>query len=216
MIDTKLFIGKKYNRLTIIEYSKTDKHNNHYFTCICECGKRVTNTSGSLQSGSVKSCGCYNMELRIKRATHGQTSKFTGVTPEYKAWQNMKNRCNNNLLKCFPDYGGRGIRVCERWQNSFENFLQDMGVRPSNRHSLDRFPNANGHYEPENCRWATKKQQQQNTRTNKWFEYNGAKLIISDWARKFDIMPSLIQHHLKTKSFSEIVEFYSKKKNLII
>jgi hypothetical protein len=93
--------------------------------------------------------------------THGESDP---PTPEYEAWHQMKSRCLNSKDKRFKDYGGRGIAICERWQNSYEMFLADMGRRPSPQHSLDRFPNNDGDYEPTNCRWATRSEQQQNKR----------------------------------------------------
>lgn len=90
-------------------------------------------------------------------------------TPEWRAWRDMLARCRNPNDKHFKDYGGRGIKVCERWENSFSNFLDDLGLRPSLLHSLDR-ENNDGHYEPSNCRWATKKQQIRNTRSSKLTE----------------------------------------------
>lgn len=212
MTSPESLIGLTFNRLTIIEFVRRDKYNNLFFKCLCSCGNYSTATYGSLKHNRTKSCGCYNQELRINRATHGQAGRGKYPTAEYRAWQNMKNRCTNKKLKCYPDYGGRGIAVCERWQDSFESFFSDMGKRPTRRHSLDRFPDTNGNYESSNCRWATKKQQQQNTRHNAWFEYNGVKKIASEWSRDFGVVTSCIYHHLKKKSFPEIVEYYNSKK----
>lgn len=96
--------------------------------------------------------------------SHGETKHINGkrvATPEYRAWQSLKNRCTNPNARDYPYYGGRGIKVCQRWLNSFENFLADMGRRPTPQHSLDRI-DPDGDYEPSNCRWATKQEQARN------------------------------------------------------
>lgn len=100
--------------------------------------------------------------------------------PEYETWGRIRQRCTNPKNPAFPDYGARGIRMCERWA-SFENFYADMGPRPSPKHSIDRRDN-NGDYSPENCRWATLKQQSRNKRNNVWIEHDGKRMILEDWA----------------------------------
>lgn len=127
-------------------------------------------------------------------------------TPEYLIWAHMKTRCYNKNYKLYHCYGGRGIIVCDRWLNSFENFISDMGKRPTSKHSLDRFPNQNGIYEPENCRWATPKEQQGNRRNNKWIEHNGKRMIQADWARELNMDVRKLHHHLKNFSINEIIE----------
>lgn len=105
----------------------------------------------------------------------------------YKSWRQMKDRCLNPNNKQYAEYGGRGITVCERWKNSYENFLADMGSRPSKEYSIDRFPNNDGNYEPGNCRWATSIQQNRNRRSNHLVTYNGETLPIKAWAERFKI-----------------------------
>lgn len=107
-------------------------------------------------------------------------------TPEYYAWENMIARCNYKSYKNYSDYGGRGIKVCDRWRNSFNNFYEDMGKRPSSKHSLDR-KNTNGDYSPDNCRWATSTEQLINRRIAHNLTYNGKTQIVSEWAKELGI-----------------------------
>src|SRR5262245_50975043 len=111
-------------------------------------------------------------------ASHGRR------TPEYKSWDLMKSRCYNPHDRSYARYGGRGITVCKRWRYSFANFLADMGPRPSPRHSLDRFPDQNGNYEPGNCRWATRKQQANNRHGNRLLTHEGLTLTTSQWSER--------------------------------
>ncbi len=210
MFDVNTVIGVKYGRLTITGFDSVDKHNNYRFYCLCDCGNTSLVRLGALRRGRIQSCGCYNSDALKARVVHGHARNGKS-SAEYRAWQNMKNRCYSVNLKCYPNYGGRGIIVCDKWKDDFELFLSDVGRRPSSKHSLDR-PNTNGNYEPGNVRWATKKQQQQNTRDNRWFEYEGERLVVSDWANKLKVAPNTILHHLKKKTFTEMMDFYNKKR----
>ena len=123
---------------------------------------------------------------------------------EYKIWKSMNNRCYKESNKYYQIYGGRGIKVCDRWRHSFENFFTDMGPKPP---SLDRFPDKNGNYSLENCRWATQKQQMNNVRSNVIIEYNGIRMIQSDWNKRLNRGSGWITYHLKNgKSVEWIME----------
>jgi hypothetical protein len=135
-------------------------------------------------------------------------------TPEYRSWQLMLGRCYRKNNHKYPKYGAVGIIVCERWRHSFENFFSDMGEKPSNIHTLDRFPNNKGNYEPGNVRWATPKEQSGNIITNRWLEHDGRKMIMSDWARELGIggrSQEIYYYFKKGKSFSWIYSYFLQK-----
>ena len=156
-LDANLILGKKYNRLTIVKYypSKTinGKQSIAKVLCVCECGNKALSSIQNVRNGHTKSCGCYHKDVITKH--------LLSQHPSYAAWSAMKRRCYDVKIKDYPRYGGRGITVCNRWLNSVESFIEDMGIRPSKEYSLDRINN-DGNYEPSNCRWATNKEQANN------------------------------------------------------
>ena len=117
--------------------------------------------------------------------------------PEYFTWASMKQRCLNPKTSGFKNYGGRGVSVCERWIQSFDAFLSDMGEKPSPKHSIDRFPDTNGNYEPSNCRWATMEEQQNNKTTNLILSLNGVEITVAQWAKKLGFKRSLIHGRME-------------------
>ena len=155
--------------------------------CQCDCGKEVIVRGASLTTGNTKSCGCLTTANAV---THGKSR-----TDEYKAWGTMLQRCTNPRATGFDRWGGRGITVCERWRRSFENFLVDLGPKPSPQHSIDRINN-DGNYEPGNCRWATKQEQIWNSRVPRWITFRGITLPLAEWSRQVNILAATIRQRL--------------------
>ncbi len=154
----------------------------------CRCDQLVEKQANLVCSGHVKSCGC--------RKGWDQTSHGMTTTKEYHALKDAKRRCNNPDHPQYRHYGGRGIQVCERWSR-FEHFFADMGYAPSHVHSLDRIDNNKG-YSPDNCRWATQKEQANNTRANHMINYNGEQKTLTQWAEHVGLHRSLVDERLRS------------------
>lgn len=188
-------IGQKFNRLTVIG-TGTTAIGLFGWKCRCVCGKEGFFQSNRLTSGHVKSCGCYQRDsLRARRLKHGAKSGGN-VTQEYRIWSGMKQRCLNPKAPNFVNYGGRGIKVCARWVNSFDNFLADIGPIPTPKHSIERNDN-NGNYEPSNCVWADRKTQALNTRRNKWILFKGESKTLGQWGISTGMGRDVIAARLK-------------------
>ncbi len=170
----------------------------YYFDC--SCGKRTTTRITQVLSGNTKSCGCLQPKVAGRHLyKHGKSG-----TPEHRIWKLMNGRCHNKKSPDYPRYGGRGIKICERWL-TFENFLEDMGERPSNRHSIDRKDN-DGDYCPENCRWATDLEQACNKPTTYKVVVNGETISIDEWARRNGLQPRTIRWRAKRWGIEEAIK----------
>jgi len=174
--------GDEHGRLTAVRYSHHDKWRAAHWLFKCECGEDYIARPDWVRRGVIISCGCYREEQAAercqKRATHGH-SKDGKLTSEYNSWRNMRDRCNSPASDMYEYYGGRGIRVCEHWQNSFENFLADMGPKPTPKHTIER-KDVNGHYIPDNCIWVAFKAQMRNRTKTRWVTYQGREMSLAE------------------------------------
>lgn len=174
-------IGQRFGKLLVV---RSESGPGVMWACRCDCGACVSIRANHLLSGGTKSCGC----IRSRRGNQS-------TQPEYRAWINLVKRCTDPTHDAYERYGGRGISVCDRW-HEFELFLADMGPRPSDRHSIERIDNAKG-YDPENCRWATSKEQSRNRRNNHLLTRNGETMCLSAWAERAGISPALLTFRLR-------------------
>lgn len=180
-----------FGRLLVLGFKETIGHHRIWYAR-CKCGNVITVMANQLRTGRTKSCGCLSAETARKKATtHGKSK-----TKVYAAWMGMKSRCFNPSNDDYENYGGRGITVCERWVNSFENFLTDMGEPPVGEYSIDR-KNNNGNYEPENCRWALPVVQCNNKRNNTVITYDGRSQTKAMWCREVGITQSMLNTRLR-------------------
>lgn len=210
--------GRKFNSITVINIKEV-KSKRVYWYCMCACGTMFFALGSSIKSGHTKSCGCHNKKVRSDAwKTHGcsmQVNSSKEHKSTYTSWQGIKSRCNNPKSTGFYLYGAKGIKMCERWINSFDAFLEDMGVKPTMQHSIDRFPDKNGNYEPSNCRWATPLQQMHNVNYNSWYEFNNERKILTEWARVLKTQNSSIIFHLnKGRDFGWIANHFIVKNNI--
>lgn len=185
--------GQRFGKLTVIARAPIARRG--YWTCKCDCGETSTAEGTNLRLGKSTSCGCNKaIATAAKNTTHGQRH-----TRAYRIWAGMKARCVNPNRISYPNYGGRGVKLCARWEE-FENFLADMG-HPPPKHSIDRIDNE-GDYEPGNCRWATKIQQMNNRRDNPLLSHAGFTRTIAEWSRVTGIPRYLIYDRIFNRGWS--------------
>lgn len=169
--------GQKFERLTVVR-------RNGYLAkriawdCVCDCGGRTRTVGHRLIQGGVKSCGCLQDESRTKHGRYRETI--------YRIWEGMKSRCYNKKSTSYKNYGGRGITVCDKWKDDFESFVNDVGEMPTKKHWIERIKNNEGYY-PGNCKWATPKEQLNNTRSNRMLTFNGTSRTLQQWSEFLNI-----------------------------
>lgn len=199
-------IGKVFGELQIIERIKSDKYGHRKFKCRCSCGKTIDILFDNLKRGHTKSCGCKKgYMISKKKEKHGKT-----YTKLYKIWHNMKQRCFNKNNIRYKDYGARGIKVCDKWKDDFMNFYNwSMSNGYSEELTIDRINN-NGNYEPNNCRWTTIKEQNNNKRNNHLLTYNKETHTITEWSRILSINYTCLRNRILKKYPQELI-FYKGK-----
>ncbi len=177
----KNILGRRYGRLAVTFGPVSGAGPCLSWICLCDCGKEKRINGSNLRLGKTLSCGC----LQKERSSAGTQTHGLSKSAEYNVWCKMRLRCGDPAERNYPRYGGRGIRVCDRWKN-FEAFIADMGPRPSPSHSIERKDN-NSDYSPSNCIWALPKQQQNNKSTNVVIELDGHRLTVTQWAERIGI-----------------------------
>lgn len=186
-------IGQRFGSLTVVSRAPNNKWRERRWDCRCDCGNEKTVDGSTLRNGLIMSCGC------LHGITHGHAH-----SREYRIWDGIKQRCLNLSNKAYPDYGGRGIKVCGRWLN-FENFLADMGNCPTQKHCIERINN-DGNYEPFNCRWATRREQMLNTRRTKMLTACGKTMCMKDWGRELGVHETSVAAWVKKGIFETKVK----------
>jgi len=183
--------GQRFGMLSVLSRAENDKGGKAMWLCACDCGDGAIVAGTYLRAGARTSCGKHRTTAQAK-SSHGRPTHGLSGTAEHRTWVSMRNRCISPTAAAYHDYGGRGIKVCERW-NSFEAFSADMGPRPSPAHSIDRINN-DGDYEPENCRWTTNVEQMRNRRRTRYVRHNGMVATIPEMAGALGISRSALHH----------------------
>lgn len=206
-------IGKRVGRLVVVgegqTYYKPSGQAYYKFLCKCDCGNTKMVNGYALRKGLTKSCGCYTKEKAGNMArTHGKSD-----TKLYTTWVCMRSRCNYKRNKEYKDYGGRGIKVCKEWDESFDNFCawaMENGYKEGL--SIDRI-DVNGNYEPSNCKWATRYEQDRNKRNNVMITYNGETKILRDWEKYLGMSKGTLRQRIKKHGWSIEKAFTTPVKN---
>lgn len=188
--------GQRFGRWTVTRLSHRTKYRDIYWLCRCDCDNENAVRTSHLTKGLSQSCGCLQRELAaIQKFKHGMS-----YHPLYKTWSQMKQRCSNLRNDEYQNYGGRGIYVCQHWQDSFATFYEDMGEPPPNT-TLDRIDN-DGPYSAENCRWASPTIQRLNSRNVRWITFGGETRTLKQWATHLGIVPATLSSRINQYGWS--------------
>lgn len=191
--------GQRFGRLKATAPKRVQRNSRTriYWRCVCDCGRSTLVAASNLTNGNVRSCGCLPIPGNFK---HGHARKGA-IRPEYHVWQGIKKRCMNRHANNWKDYGKRGIAVCKRWLQSFDNFWKDMGPRPSPQHTLGRLNN-DGDYKKSNCAWQLPEEQANNTRRNVRCALYGIELTLTQWTRVVPVDRSVINYYFNVRKFN--------------
>lgn len=203
-------VGKTFGKLTVIRKAFTDKRGEIKWLCNCECGNETVVLGSNLRTGNTVSCGCVVAENKI---IFGQMNRRHGQSKDriFRIWTGIRKRCNNPNTRSYSRYGGRGIKICERW-NIFENFYEDMKTGYSDDLTIDRI-NVNGNYEPSNCRWATWTGQARNKTNNRLISIDGTIKTSTEWGEISGTNPATINYRVK-KGWGTREAVFGKIKNM--
>ncbi len=186
-------LKKKFNRLKVLSFAYKDKWHSRYWRCLCDCGNYKFVNTRDLQKNRVKSCGCLAKEVASKQSwKHGKVN-----TKAYSSWHHLKSRCNNPNDTAYKYYGAKGIKVCERWINSFKEFYKDMGDPPLG-YVIDRINPYKGYY-PENCRWITMVDNARNTRKTIFITFNNKTKCLAEWARILNFNYGNVHYNIRIR-----------------
>lgn len=185
-------VGQQFGRLTVVAKIGT-RNKSVFWKCSCSCGRDgVEVRAGNLMKGDTQSCGCLRKEVSsATHRTHGESH-----SPVHERWMKMRRRCSEPTDPDYPNYGERGITVCQQWAKSYEQFAADMGPPPSPEHTLER-RDVNGNYSPDNCYWALRDVQNNNKRNNVVLELDGKRLTLSQWARELGVNYSTLRKRIQ-------------------
>ena len=202
--------GNRYGRLTVLEFAGIEKRKHALWRCRCDCGNEIVVQGKNLRSGNTKSCGCLNADKSKERIVAFNTKHGKTHDPLFRRWSNMLTRCENPNAINYADYGGRGITVCEEWHDfqTFYDWAMSSGYEPGL--TIDRVDNGKG-YSPDNCRWATSREQAENRRSTRLFEFNGETHCLSKWARMFCVDPTNLQGKSDEEIRRKLAEYARRK-----
>lgn len=186
--------GARFGRLVAVSFVDRAENSVARWRFRCDCGNEIVRKLIIVRRGEASSCGCWKRDRIAAIGKSNATHKMT-KTPEYNAWAKMISRCYTATDNSFEYYGARGISVCDRWRHSFENFISDMGRRPSAQHSLDRKEN-NGNYEPTNCRWATDSEQMRNRSISRIVHFQGRDMSLAEACEIAGLGPTMVWKRL--------------------
>lgn len=188
--------GKTFGRIMVVQDVGRSPRKDVMWLCKCKCGNETRLPTRKLLSNETVSCGCFRNDLvKMRQTTHNHSR-----TPTYTSWNSMINRCTNRKHTSYKNYGARGIQVCDRWLGSFDNFLSDMGERPKGK-SLDRI-DVNKGYEPNNCKWSTRKEQQRNMRNNIMLEHKGEIKSLPEWCEILNLDYNKARNKFRYKDYT--------------
>jgi hypothetical protein len=202
--------GQRFGELIVLSRFGATKSGNILWDCLCDCGNKTIARSDHLKNKHTQSCGCLVKKNNSRYCTENKITHGKSKTKIYAVWNSMISRCLNRNTRNYKNYGGRGITICKEWRNDFMNFY-NWAISNGYKQGLtiDR-EDVNGNYEPNNCRWATPKQQANNTRRNHYIEYNGEVRTLSEWAERLDIPYNTLEFRLNRSNMT-IEKAFTKK-----